>query len=142
MDKRVIYATPGGGVAVLIPVLESGLTLEQIIAKDVPQGVQHHIVDVSQIQKDRTFRGAWVLNAGKISVAVDTAKEIAHAIRREMREAEFTPLDGQIAKAIPGTDLQMIEAQRQEVRARYAAMQASIDGASNTAEIKNALGRG
>lgn len=58
-NQRIIYPTPDGGVAVIIPAPECGLTIEQIAAKDVPPGVQFKIVDVSEIPEDRTFRAAW-----------------------------------------------------------------------------------
>lgn len=56
---RVIYPTSDGGVAVIVPVPECGLTIEEIAAKDVPAGKQFKIVDVSDIPEDRTFRNAW-----------------------------------------------------------------------------------
>jgi hypothetical protein len=59
MNERVIYPTPEGGVAILIPVPDCGLTLEEIIAKDVPAGVPYKIVDAADIPTDRTFRNAW-----------------------------------------------------------------------------------
>ena len=58
MDKRIIYPTDEGGVAVIIPA-DCGLTIEQIAAKDVPAGKPFEIVDVADIPSDRTFRGAW-----------------------------------------------------------------------------------
>jgi len=57
--KRIIYPTDDGGVAVIIPAPECGLTIEQIAAKDVPEGKPYQIVDVSDIPSDRTFRNAW-----------------------------------------------------------------------------------
>ena len=59
MDKRIIYPTDDGGVAVIVPAPNSGLTIEQIAAKDVPAGKEYQIVDVSEIPFDRTFRNAW-----------------------------------------------------------------------------------
>lgn len=58
-DKRIIYPTNEGGVAIIIPAIECGLTLEEIAAKDVPAGKPFKIVDVSDIPTDRTFRDAW-----------------------------------------------------------------------------------
>jgi hypothetical protein len=58
MNERIIYPTDDG-VAIIIPALECGLTIEQIAAKDVPAGTQYKIVDVSDIPEDRTFRSAW-----------------------------------------------------------------------------------
>ncbi len=59
MNQRIIYPTDEGGVAVIIPAPECGLSIEQIAAKDVPAGKPYEIVDVSEIPSDRTFRGAW-----------------------------------------------------------------------------------
>lgn len=56
---RVIYPTDDGGVAVIIPAAECGLSIEAIAAKDVPNGKPFKIVDVSDIPEDRTFRAAW-----------------------------------------------------------------------------------
>lgn len=74
---RVIYPTDEGGVAVIIPAAECGLSIEEIAAKDVPPIVVHgpegsvaastprpyKIVDVSDIPEDRTFRAAWEYTA-------------------------------------------------------------------------------
>jgi len=59
MDKRIIYPTDDGGVAVIVPAPNCGLTIEQIAEKDVPTGVAYHIVDVTDVPSDRTFRNAW-----------------------------------------------------------------------------------
>ena len=62
-DKRIIYPTDDGGVAILIPAPEwlaqEGNTLEALAAKDVPAGKPWQIVDVADVPSDRTFRGAW-----------------------------------------------------------------------------------
>ena len=59
MNKRIIYPTENGGVAVIIPAADCGLTIEEIAAKDVPAGKPYKIVDVADIPEDRTFRNAW-----------------------------------------------------------------------------------
>ena len=59
MDKRIVYATPEGGVAVIVPSPNCGLSIEAIAAKDVPAGVAYQIVDAADIPSDRTFRNAW-----------------------------------------------------------------------------------
>jgi hypothetical protein len=58
-NLRIIYPTPEGGVAIIIPAPDCGLTIEEIAAKDVPAGVPFRIVDASDIPSDRTFRNAW-----------------------------------------------------------------------------------
>lgn len=58
-NPRIIYPTPEGGVAIIIPAPDCGLTIEEIAAKDVPAGVPYKVVDASEIPADRTFRNAW-----------------------------------------------------------------------------------
>lgn len=58
MNKRIIYPTEDGGVAIVIPA-DCGLSIEEIATKDVPAGKPFEIVDVTDIPEDRTFRGAW-----------------------------------------------------------------------------------
>ena len=52
--KRIIYRTPEGGVAVIIPTD----TIEACM-KDIPEGAVYKIVDTDTVPTDRTFRGAW-----------------------------------------------------------------------------------
>ena len=48
-----------GTVAIMIPTDECGLTVEQIQAKDVPDGKTSYIIDASEVPTDRSFRNAW-----------------------------------------------------------------------------------
>ena len=57
--KRIIFPTDDGGVAVIVPAPDTGLTIEQLAAKDVPAGKLYQIVNVDDVPSDRTFRGAW-----------------------------------------------------------------------------------
>jgi hypothetical protein len=57
MNQRVIYPIDDGGVAIIIPTGE--LSIEEVVAKDVPEGKPYKIVDVADIPTDRTFRNAW-----------------------------------------------------------------------------------
>ena len=59
MNSRIIYPNDEGGVSIIVPAPECGLTIEQIAAKDVPEGKPYQIVDVADIPSDRTFRNAW-----------------------------------------------------------------------------------
>jgi hypothetical protein len=73
MNSRIIYPTDDGGVAVIIPAAECGLTIEEIAAKDVPPIVvygpeqtvvsssprPYKIVNIADVPSDRTFRNAW-----------------------------------------------------------------------------------
>ena len=59
MNQLIIYPNDEGGVSVVFPAPECGLTIEEIAAKDVPAGKPYKIVDVSDIPSDSTFRNAW-----------------------------------------------------------------------------------
>lgn len=59
INTRIIYPIDNGGVAIIVPAPDCGLTIEQIAAKDVPTGKPYKIVDVADIPSDRTFRAAW-----------------------------------------------------------------------------------
>lgn len=63
MNKRIIYPAPEGGVAIIVPASDCGLTVEEIAAKDVPAGVEYKIIDISEVPTDRTFRNAWEFQA-------------------------------------------------------------------------------
>ena len=61
MNQRILYPTDDGGVAIIIPTPEylETHTIEELAAKDVPEGKPYKIVDVTDIPTDRTFRNAW-----------------------------------------------------------------------------------
>jgi hypothetical protein len=81
MNSRIIYPTDDGGVAVIIPAAECGLTIEEIAAKDVPPIVvygpeqtvvsssprPYKIVDAADIPADRTFRDAWTADFSEVT---------------------------------------------------------------------------
>ena len=67
MNKRIIYPTNNGGVAIEIPAPEwlaqEGNTMEVLAQIKVPEGTPYKIVDVTDIPTDRTFRNAWEYTA-------------------------------------------------------------------------------
>ena len=132
--SRIIYQNESGGVAVIAPTGSVELAL-----KDVPEGVPYEIVSAADIPSDRTFRGAWVANGAAIEVDLDAAKAIGHDRRRQQRAEEFKPFDEVIAKQIPGIDAVAAEAARQNIREKYATIQAEIDAAEDPDQIKAAL---
>ena len=63
MSQRIIYKTPEGDLAVIIPSpreLEVH-TIQDIAQKDVPSGVSYKIIDEDDLPTDRTFRNAWTI---------------------------------------------------------------------------------
>ncbi len=88
--KRILYPTADGGVAVLIPTAEylETHTMEELAAKDVPQGVAYQIVDVADLPADRTFRNALCLHDGLLHHDQDKCC----AITKDRLRAERKPL--------------------------------------------------
>jgi hypothetical protein len=70
MNKRIIYQNDNGGVSVIIPWLGSGLTIDEIAAKDVPKGKPYKIVDVADIPSDRTQRMQWDVDEADLTDGV------------------------------------------------------------------------
>lgn len=69
-EKRVLYRTEDGGVAIIVPAPNCGLTIEEIAKKDVPTGYPYKIVDVSEIPTDRTWRDAWTVDEADLTDGV------------------------------------------------------------------------
>ena len=132
--KRIIYSTPEGGVAVIIPTESVELAL-----KDVPEGVAYEIVDEADIPADRFFRNAWTMGDCCIEQDLDRCKEIGHDIRRAQRAEEFKPFDEVIMKQIPGADAAVAEEARQAIREKYSDVQDAIDAAETPDDINAAL---
>jgi hypothetical protein len=134
---RIIFQNESGGVAVIIPTGE--LSIEEVAAKDVPEGVAYEIVEDDAIPADRFFRNAWVANGAAVDIDLDKAKDIGHDIRRTQRAEEFKPYDEVIMKQIPGADNAAAEEARQQIRFKYALIQDVIEAAETPDEIKSAL---
>ena len=58
-DYRFIYTRDDGGISIVVPADNCGLTVEEIQAKDVPAGKTSYIVDSTEVPTDRSFRNAW-----------------------------------------------------------------------------------
>ena len=58
-DTRFIYENDEGGISIVIPSDNCGLTLDEIKAKDYPSGKTIYTVNKSVIPTDRSFRNAW-----------------------------------------------------------------------------------
>ena len=61
MSKKIVYTNDEGRISIVTPTAEwlAEHTIEELAQKDVPTGKTYHIVDVSEIPSDRTFRNAW-----------------------------------------------------------------------------------
>jgi|GEM_PF-1887013 len=96
---------------------------------------------ISTAQARNSVAGITCTGGAEITINLEKAREIAHDIRRRMRDAEFAPLDEAIMKQIPGTDFAAIESQRETVRQKYADMQIAIDAAETVEDLSGIIGR-
>jgi len=62
MDKRIIYPTDDGGVAIIIPA-ES----VEAAMKDIPADKPYKIIDATDVPADRTFRNAWTADFTEVT---------------------------------------------------------------------------
>jgi len=75
MNKRIVYMTDDNKLAVIIPAT-SELSIEDIAKKDVPNGKNYKIIDVSDLPSDRTYRDAWVLNNNTVEIDENKKAEL------------------------------------------------------------------
>jgi hypothetical protein len=55
MSKVIIYPNDRGGIAIVYPAPNCGLSIEEIARKDVPAGLPHLILDETDVPTDHTF---------------------------------------------------------------------------------------
>jgi len=94
-------------------------------------------IDDSALPQDRMFRGAWKLEGTACVECSVKSKDIAHDIRRSMREAEFAPHDKVVSLQLPGAE--DAEAERVAIRAKYATMQDDIDAAETVTNLRGII---
>ena len=136
MQHKIVYSTDDG-VTIVFPIAASGLTIEQIAAKDVPASKEYAFIHDDDIPSDRTFRKAWVLRNNRIEHDLNKAKALAHDRRRARRAEAFAPLDLEVtipAKAAAA------EVKRQAIRDADAVLQTQIDAALTVDALKALLG--
>lgn len=136
LEKRIIYQTEDGGIGIIIPAPECGLTIEEIAAKDVPAGVSFKIVDAADIPRDRTFRNAWA-DTGAIVVNMNKARDIKRDQIRAQRAPLLAALDIEFMRASEKGDtgaMAAIAARKQALR--DATKDPAIEAAATPDELK------
>lgn len=130
---RIIYTRPDGGVSVIVPAINTKLTIEEIAIKRVPKGCAYEIVEDSVIPSDRELRGAWKHSGGKIDVDIVKAQEITKNRLREERAPLLSDLDVEFLKALEtGADTSTILAEKQRLRD----ITKVVDGLTTVEELK------
>lgn len=133
MQKCIIFDNGKGGVSVIIPAPNCGLTIEEIAAKDAPAGSSPEIVSVDNIPTDRTFREAWQREKGAVVEHVEKSRVIAHEMRRLERSEEFKPFDAQAT--IPFM-AEKAEEGRAKIRQKYDEIQKEMDATPNVGGLR------
>jgi hypothetical protein len=69
--KIIAFTNDEGGVSILTPILDSGLTIEEIAEKDIPllngEPIPYLILDDSELP-DRIDRDRWKIQDGKVII--------------------------------------------------------------------------
>lgn len=87
MTQAIIFTNDNGGVSTCIPTGE--LSIEAVLAKDVPEGKGARIVNLSDLPNQyNDFYDAWEMDATSVTVNLEKAKELT---KKRLR-AERTPL--------------------------------------------------
>lgn len=138
---QYVVFNKNGQLCVLTPDFNSGMSLEQIIAKDVPLDCDYKIVTASDFPNDDgTFRDAWELdisNEQPLQISIDKARDIWRNKIREDRIEIFKELDIQFMISIERGDVDTqsdIAIKKQKLR--DAPADPRIDAATSIEELK------
>ena len=138
MSKQIIIFEDASGLCVLYPILECGLSVEEIAKKDAPEGLPYNIIEASTLPDTFKFRSAWraLPELAGVKVDLETARLVAQQLRRLKRQMDLEPLDAQVNYSIGNPEkLAELEEQREAIRIANAALQISIDAATTTTEL-------
>jgi hypothetical protein len=58
----VLFEIEDGSVGILIPSVNCGLSLDEIISRDLDSGTRYKIVNRSDMPTDRSYRNAWQID--------------------------------------------------------------------------------
>lgn len=118
MSKYVIN-NGDGTVGILVPAPSSKLSIEEILAKDVPEGKSYREISDNDLPSDRTFRNAWTDDqpGNKVDVDMPRARDIHMDRLRIDRDEKLKEKDLEFILALEqGADTAAIVAEKQELR--------------------------
>ena len=112
----IIFTNQDGGVSVCVPTGE--IPVEAVQSKDIPVGVQSHIVDQDSLPNEHNdFFNAWEQINGAVTVNMDKAREITKARLRVERAPLLAAQDVLFMKAQEtGADTTAIVAEKNRLR--------------------------
>ena len=108
-SKRVLYPKASGGLNILIP-CECGLTIEQIIEKDLPKEngttIEHVVLENENFNIDFSFLEAYIFHPVKgYDFNSIIAKDIWRSKLEEAKEETLKNLDILFVRALEANDL-------------------------------------
>jgi hypothetical protein len=112
----IIFTNDNGGVATCIPTGE--ISIESVLAKDVPQGRGARIVENSTLPNQyNDFYDAWEMDESTVTVNMDKAKELTKNRLRAERTLLLAAQDVAFQRALEaGSDTSAIVAEKQRLR--------------------------
>jgi hypothetical protein len=115
MTQAIIFTNDNGGVATCIPTGE--ISIEAVLAKDVPEGRGARIVNVSDLPRDNDFYDAWEMDATSVTVNKAKAVELTKQRLRAERTSLLAAQDVAFQRALEsGADTAAIVAEKQRLR--------------------------
>ena len=112
--KVIVINNTDGTCGIMVPATKALeiLTIEDIAAKDVPEGLSWRICDNSNLPSSREFRNAWTdSNAtDTVDIDIDKAKSIHLDNIRKVRDKKLALLDVETLKGID------VQAEKQVLR--------------------------
>lgn len=113
--QAIIFTNDNGGVSTCIPTGE--ISIEAVLAKDVPEGKGARIVNLSDLPRDNDFYDAWEMDATSVTVNLDKAKELTKKRLRAEREPLLAAQDVAFQRALEsGADTTAIVAEKNRLR--------------------------
>ena len=137
MNKVIIYNQENGVMAICVPALNCGLSIEAIAEKDVPTEY-YKIIDKQDLDTlDEQFRNAWVCDTDMNPVIdLEKAKEVWKEKIRLKRGPALLDLDVQYMRALEsGDDTENIVKAKQELR--DLPQNPDIESANSIEDLKN-----
>ena len=137
MNKVIIYNQENGIMAICVPALNCGLSIEAIAEKDVPTE-NFKIIDKQDLDTlDEQFRNAWVCDTDMNPVIdLEKAKEVWKEKIRLKRGPALLDLDVQYMRALESNnDTSEIVESKQELR--DLPQNQDIESANSIEDLKN-----
>ena len=138
-NEVIVYTNVDGSCAIVYPAPNSGLSLEAVMAKDVPKSaINPRITTQDKLPQDRLFRNAWDDSNPEdfVGINLDKAKAISHDVRRADRAKKMEPLDREsgYVSTTPARQSAILT-EKQAILDANAELQSSIESASSVTTL-------